>query len=208
MVNIVIVEKTGSCVDKHVNYLKLDDLYKKCNFRKSSDFEKIHTFKVKDHYVHVYGKVSGKANQENKFEFPPPIDTKLFFGNMALVKTNEETIEDTNMTDYSAGEWNADYETLMGGFEDIGSESSSESDELDNYSKEEKTKEGYLKDGFVVQDVNDSSADSDDELEESYQDSGNDEDNQYGSSYDSHDEGDDEDDDQDSELSEEDYDTE
>ena len=199
MVNIVIVEKSGNCLDKHVNYLKLDDLYKKCNFRKNSDFNKIHTFKVKDHYVHVYGKSTGKANQENKFEFPPPIDTKLFFGNMALVKTNEEIIEDTNMTDYGVDEWNADYETLMGGFEDIGSESSSETDELDDYPEEQKTKEGYLKDGFVVQDVEENTTDSDyEEQEESYEDSGDD---NYNSSYEEEEE-------QDSELSEEEYDTE
>ena len=199
MVNIVIVEKTGTCVDKHVNYLKLDDLYKKCNYRKNVDFEKIHTFKVGDHYVHLYGKECGKANQENKFEFPPPIDNKLFFGNMALIKTNEETIEDTNMTDYSASEWDADYETLMGGFEDIGSESSTESDELDEYPDEDKTKEGYLKDGFVVQDVIDESTDSDyDEQEESYHDT----DDEQETSYDSEDEQ------VDSELSEEEYDTE
>lgn len=199
MVNIVIVEKTGTCVDKHVNYLKLDDLYKKCNYRKNIDFEKIHTFKVHDHYVHLYGKQSGKANQENKFEFPPPIDTKLFFGNMALIKTNEETIEDTNMTDYSATEWNTDYETLMGGFEDIGSESSTESDELDDYPDEDKTKEGYLKDGFVVQDVIEDSTDSDyDEQEESYHDT----DDEHETSYDSDNEQ------HDSELSEEEYDTE
>ena len=201
MVNIVIVEKTGNCSDKHVNYLKLDDLYKKCNFRKNVDFNKIHTFKVGDHYVHVYGKTNGKANQENKFEFPPPIDTKLFFGNMALVKTNEETIEDTNMTDYSVDEWNVDYETLMGGFEDINSDSSSESDELDNYSKEQKTKEGYLNDGFVVQEFDESMSDSEDEQEDSYQDSGND-DNDADTLYDSDDEQ------EDSKLSEEDYDTE
>ena len=193
MVNIVIVEKSGSIVDKDVKKLKLNDLYKKCNFRKSSDFQKIHTFKVKSHYIHVYGKNEGKSNQVNKFEYPPPIDTKLFFGNMALVKSDTLDISDDNIIDYTADEWNNDYETLMGGFEDINSTSDTEEDELDNYSSEQITKEGYLKDGFVVQDIEPSVSDSEDE--ESYKNESDTEDEE--SSYESE-----------SELSEEEYDSE
>ena len=193
MVNIVIVEKSGSIVDKDVKKLKLNDLYKKCNFRKSSDFQKIHTFKVKSHYIHVYGKNEGKSNQVNKFEYPPPIDTKLFFGNMALVKSDTLDISDDNIIDYTADEWNNDYETLMCGFEDIGSTSDTEEDELDNYSSEQITKEGYLKDGFVVQDIEPSVSDSEDE--ESYKNESDTEDEE--SSYESE-----------SELSEEEYDSE
>ena len=193
MVNIVIVEKSGSIVDKVVKKLKLDDLYKKCNFRKNDDFQKIHTFKVNSYYVHVYGKNKGKSNQVNKFEYPPPIDTKLFFGNMVLVKSNESELSDDNIIDYTATEWNKDYETLMGGFEDIGSTSETEEDELDNYPTEQITKEGYLKDGFVVQDIEDSVTDSDDV--ESFKNEYDSEDE--GSSYESE-----------SELSEEEYDSE
>jgi len=191
MVNIVIVEKSGSVIDKNVKKLKLNDLYKKCNFRKNIDFQKIHTFKVNSYYVHIYGKDKGKANQENKFEYPPPIDSELFFGNMVLVKSNDSTLSDDNMIDYTASEWNNDYETLMGGFEDIGSTSETEEDELDNYPSEQITKEGYLKDGFVVQDIEDSVSDSEDE--ESYKQESEDEETSYESE---------------SELSEEEYDSE
>ena len=191
MVNIVIVEKSGSVIDKNVKKLKLDDLYKKCNFRKNIDFQKIHTFKVNSYYVHIYGKDKGKANQENKFEYPPPIDNKLFFGNMVLVKSNDSILSDDNMIDYTASEWNNDYETLMGGFEDIGSTSETEEDELDNYPSEQITKEGYLKDGFVVQNIEDSVSDSEDE--ESYKQESEDEETSYESE---------------SELSEEEYDSE
>ena len=191
MVNIVIVEKSGSIVDKDVKKLKINDIYKKCNFRKNIDFQKIHTFKVNSYYVHIYGKDKGKANQENKFEYPPPIDNKLFFGNMVLVKSNDSILSDDNMIDYTASEWNNDYETLMGGFEDIGSTSETEEDELDNYPSEQITKEGYLKDGFVVQDIEDSVSDSEDE--ESYKQESEDEETSYESE---------------SELSEEEYDSE
>jgi hypothetical protein len=172
MVNIVIVEKKGTSITKKVPKLTLENLYKKCNFRKSEDFIKIHSFKVKTYYVHIFGKSNGKANQENKFEFPPPIDNELFFGNMAIVKTNNSDINNENIVDYTYEEWNTDYEFLMGGFEDIGSNSDDdyESDELKNIPKEQLTKEGYLKDDFVVDDDKENS-NHESESEEEYSDS-------------------------------------
>jgi hypothetical protein len=49
--------------------------------------------------------------------------------------------------------WNKIYEKLFGGFEDLAAtaaEDEAEEDELANVPKEKKTKQGYLKDGFVV----------------------------------------------------------
>lgn len=205
MVKIAIIEKNGACVDKDCGKLKLEDLYKKCNFRKNVDFKKIHSFKVKQHYVHVFGKTDGRANQENKFDFPPPIDNELYFGNMALLKSQEKDITDDNIIDYDSASWNKDYETLMGGFEDIGSNDDDdyESDELETYPKEQLTKQGYLKDGFVVQDEDDNDEEEDDDEEDSYQDNGE-KSSETECSY----QPDESDDDSDSELSEEEYDTE
>ena len=62
--------------------------------------------------------------------------------------------------------WKRVYEHLFGGFEDLGDESEEESeDELDSVPPEKKTKNGYLKDGFVV-DPEDEDSD-----EESYEES-------------------------------------
>jgi len=207
MVQIAIIEKNGTCVNKDCGKLKLDDLYKKCNYRKNIDFNKIHTFKVKQHYVHIFGKTDGKANQENKFDFPPPVDKELYFGNIALVKTIEKELSDDTIVDYDSVSWNKDYETLMGGFEDIGSNDDDdyESDELETYPKEQLTKQGYLKDGFVVQDEeNDDDDDDDDDDETSYHDSGEKE-TSTDCSYQNDEDSDEE---SDSELSEEEYDTE
>ena len=55
--------------------------------------------------------------------------------------------------DLSLPLWNKIYEKLFGGFEDLAStavEDEEEEDELVNIPKEKKTKNGYLKDGFVV----------------------------------------------------------
>lgn len=175
MTQFVIVEKSGSYQTKDVSKLKLDDLYKKCNFRKSEGFEKVHTFKVKKQYLHVFGRTEGKANQENKFDFPPPIDSLLCFGNMAIVKTEKKELSsESDLIGYTREEWEKDYEKLMGGFETIGSNSEDdyESDELDKYPKDKITKEGYLKDGFVVDDNeadDEREIESDSDEEESYE---------------------------------------
>lgn len=152
MVNFVIIEKSGTITTKNEVSLNIDELYKKCNFRKSNDFILAHVYDMKGYYLFIYGKVNGKANQENKFEFPPPIDNTLFFGNMAILKCCEKDINDSNIVDYDAKQWNKDYETLMGGFEDLNSDDTDESDELKEYPKEQLTKQGYLKDDFVVDD--------------------------------------------------------
>jgi hypothetical protein len=58
--------------------------------------------------------------------------------------------------------WEKIYEKLFGGFEDLvvsAIEDEEEEDELANVPKEKKTKQGYLKDGFVVDSSNDSEED-------------------------------------------------
>ena len=103
----------------------------------------------------MYGKIEGKANTENKYDFPPPVDTKLFFGScLLLAKTyNEQNIYIP--ISLTIPLWDIFYEKLFGGFEDLHQSSALEDeeeiDELDNIPKSKKTKKGgYLKDGFVV----------------------------------------------------------
>jgi hypothetical protein len=83
------------------------------------------------------------------------------------------------------------YEKLFGGFEDLAAtcaEDEEEEDELENIPASKKTKQGYLKDGFVVD------SDSSDEKEESYDSEEEDEDDEDDEVEDE-DEEDDEDDD-------------
>jgi hypothetical protein len=100
----------------------------------------------------VYGKTDGRANQENKYEFPPPIDNTLFFGNCIILNRVGDIVSDLTET-----EWTAIYDKLYGGFEDLNSEDDSESDDDDGLPR---TKSGYVKDGFIVED------DDDDEITE------------------------------------------
>jgi hypothetical protein len=136
---------------------KLEELFKKCGFKKGDDFVKQVEWNAKydskKYYIEVFAKVEGRHNSENKYDFPPPIDTKLFFGNCAILAYIKKEDSSKLYIDLSLPLWNKIYEKLFGGFEDLAStavEDEEEEDELANIPKEKKTKHGYLKDGFVV----------------------------------------------------------
>jgi hypothetical protein len=169
---IIIVEKGGSLKLLAIKDFKLEELYKKCGFKKAEDFIKQveWTAKYEDekYYVEVFAKTEGRPNSENKYDFPPPIDTKLFFGSCAILVYNKKTDGSKFYTDLSLALWNKLYEKLFGGFEDLSAtaeEDDNEIDELANVPKEKKTKQGYLKDGFVVDssDTEEAEEDEDDD---------------------------------------------
>lgn len=150
---IVIVEKNGTLKSSTIKDFKEEELFKKCGFKKSDDFGKQHEWKIKTggvkYFISVYAKTDGRANSENKYDFPPPIDSTLFFGNCAIVAKNDVQ----KYINLSVELWGVIYEKLFGGFEDLAAtalEDELEEDELANVPKEKKTKDGYLKDGFVV----------------------------------------------------------
>ncbi len=165
MVEIVIVKKSGDLETLNVKEFLVEDLYKKCGFKKSEGFELACEWSYnKNWQIRVYGKTDGRANTENKYDFPPPIDNVLFFGSCAIVASIDD-----NVIDLSVEGWLPIYEKLFGGFEDLAAtalEDEQEEDELANVPKEMLTKDGYLKDGFVV---DSDESDCDEELsEESY----------------------------------------
>jgi hypothetical protein len=155
--NIIIVERTGTLKLLSIKDFKEEELFKKCGFKKSEDFLKQTEWNVKydskKYYIQVFAKTDGRANSENKYDFPPPIDNKLFFGCCAIVAYLKNSDGTKLYTNLSLQIWNKIYEKLFGGFEDLAAtavEDENEEDELANVPKEKKTKQGYLKDGFVV----------------------------------------------------------
>jgi len=161
---IVIVEKSGDLKSTTIKDFKEEDLFKKCGFKKGEDFVKQNDWTVrtggKKYVISVYAKTDGRANSENKYDFPPPIDSTLFFGSCAIVAKDGNSA----YTDLSVDLWNKIYEKLFGGFEDLAAtaaEDENEEDELANVPKEMKTKDGYLKDGFVVSDEDEEYSGSD-----------------------------------------------
>jgi len=155
MTKVVMINKGGSIKTQTVKNLKVSDLYKKCKFRKPDDFDKRHTWKYKNKWVSVYAKNKGRANSENKYDLPPPIDTVLYFGNLLIIMHDNQTPVDSEVCDFDKETWLKVYEKLLGGFEDLSitaQQDDEEEDELESVSPSQKTKEGYLKDGFVVSD--------------------------------------------------------
>ena len=164
-INVVIVEKSGSLKSLCIKSFVEGDLYKKCGFKTKDNFKKYDSWKVKSkdliYIVTLYGKDVGKANSENKYDFPPPHDNILFFGNCVLVlhtsyKGEKKEKLPPILESLSVELWETLYEKLFGGFEDLTStamEDETEIDELENVPASKKTKKGgYLKDGFVVSD--------------------------------------------------------
>jgi hypothetical protein len=166
MPSIIIVEKLGSVKQLNLKKYEENELYKKAGFKSPEGF-KCHTswtidMESKKYTVSVYGKTNGKANQENKYEFPPPIDNTLFFGNCVVVKKLESNPNE--IVDLTESGWNQIYETLYGGFEDLGDEDTDDDDDDDDDDDIPRTKTGYVKDGFVVED--DDEEDDDEEEDE------------------------------------------
>jgi len=181
--NIIIVERLGNLKSLSIKDFKIEELFKKCGFKKAEDFKK-HAewnakYENKKYFIEVYGKIDGRANSENKYDFPPPIDETLFYGSCALLAYLKLDNGVKLYTDLSVPLWNKIYEKLFGGFEDLAAtaaEDELEVDELANVPKEKKTKQGYLKDGFVVdssdteeseEKVSEEDTEEEDELEES-----------------------------------------
>ena len=151
MKKIVVVTKSGGVETKTVNAFSFETLYKKCKFRSSNGFKKRHTWKWKNGFISVFARDHGRAGGENKYDLPPPVDNDLFFGMLGLVYHKNEEPKDDEVLDLDDSEWNACYEKLFGGFEDLGEEE--EEEEVEEIPEEYKTKQGYSKeDGFIVDD--------------------------------------------------------
>jgi hypothetical protein len=174
--NIILIDKFGKIKTLQVNTkdFKKDDLYKKCGFKKDNDFSKQTEWKItveKQKYcISVYAKTDGRANTENKYDFPPPIDNALFFGTCAVISEIKDSQTALyKLSDLSIDLWEKIYEKLFGGFENLNNtaiDDDNEVDELANVKSDKKTKHGYLKDGFVVDDLGDDEEDDDEDDED------------------------------------------
>lgn len=160
---VVIVEKTGIMKQLAMKTNNEDEFFKRSGFKTPNGFKLQTVFNESNYHIRLYGKCCGKAGQENKYEFPPPVDKIIFFGSCLLVNT---TI-DGEFVNLTKKEWHDIYSKLFGGFEEI--EESEESDDDDDDSIEELpeilTKEGYIKDGFIVDSGTESESESESEPE-------------------------------------------
>ena len=204
-ITLLIVEKNGDIKETEMkkDAITQDELAKKCKFKKYEGFCKrtewgynIQNFKI---FVEMWAKDDGMANQENKYEFPPPLDHDLYFGACVLIAHDSKN----NYVDLTESLWDKVYEHLFGGFESLVStldDDDDEEDELDNIPDSKKTKHGYLKDGFVV----DGGVNSEDDNDDDDDDDDDDDSNDNSDDDDSDDDDDDDDDDSDTGINDDD----
>lgn len=160
----ILINKTGELKEVKIN--DLNELYKLCKFKKPDNFDLRHTWKIRlketKYKLNLYAKNDGRANTENKYDLPPPVDNDLFFGSMLVIAFSP----DDELLSLTIEIWEKLYEKMFGGFEDLkdtAKEDEEEEDELENIPDSMKTKEGYLKDGFIVDDDEDEEDDYEEE---------------------------------------------
>ena len=167
---ILNVDKSGVVSETKILSDKVSELYKKLGYKSADKMEDASTIWPDGvNHIHVYGKTKGRAGSENKYEFPPPIDQTLFFGNVLIVLVSGDS-ENEKIVDLTLKVWEVVYERLFGGFEDLvdsdGNAISEDESEEDCEDSElegaEFTKEGYVKDDFIVDDSDDLEEDDDD----------------------------------------------
>lgn len=164
MPSLILIEKTGKLKSIKMDGLDIPDLCKKCGFKSIEGFSHAHTWAVSfneiEYKLCLYGKTEGRANSENKYEFPPPMDNTLFFGSCVVIN-----MENDVASDMSVKEFEDIMEHLYGGFEDVDSEEETESDD-DDTADLPKTKDGYVKDDFIVDSDEEDGGDDDDDEED------------------------------------------
>jgi hypothetical protein len=167
---VVIVERNGDLRASHIDTYTPMELSKKCKHKTSAGFAVraewaySGTDDAADRFiVELWARDDGNAGQENKYEFPPPVDTILFFGACALVARDMTTHH--RVIPLTLEKWDKMYDFLFGGFDTLANcdDDDNECDELDSVPARRKTKDGYLKDGFVVDNTSGEDDDQDDD---------------------------------------------
>jgi len=157
---ILIIEKGGSIKELKVTSYSEEELYKKAGFKSKEGFKKHTTWNVAidetQYDISIYGKDKGNAGRENKYDLPPPLDNTLFFGNLVLVNKD-------GTADLRKEEWKKVYEHLFGGFEDI-EESEDDEESEEDLEGVELTKDGYVKDDFIVETEDEEEEESEEEI--------------------------------------------
>ena len=100
MVEFVRVNINGDFENVKVD--KLENLYKKCKFRKNENFDRFRSFGD----IEIWGKSSGKNNKLNSFNLFNQENIKIY-GDAAIIK-----IVNKNLADLSIDEWSKLYSEI------------------------------------------------------------------------------------------------
>jgi DNA-directed RNA polymerase subunit M/transcription elongation factor TFIIS len=97
-------------------------------FKRKETADVLGTYPTKSTTLHLIGYKKGKAGSENKHELPPPLDEKLFFGDiLILASTSEDSF--AKPISFKAEEYETFYKKMFGDFEDLDEEEGEEEEE-------------------------------------------------------------------------------
>lgn len=170
MVTVLIVGKNSEITETKLKTFSIEEICKKAKVKTIDDYKRKHVWTVmlnkQPYYIALYAKTNGRAGQENKYDFPPPVDSALYFGNCMLV-SQKEAVDANEVIDLSKSTWELIYEELFGGFDDCMESEEESEDDMDGL---EIGKSGYEIDDFVVDDSDEENEEeNDDEAEAEYE---------------------------------------
>ena len=173
-VEVVIIDKSGNCLTKKLDMKKMGEM----KLSRQTEWKKNGIVMVLFGSTLMPKKLP--AN-ENKFEFPPPVDSTLFFGN-CIVAAYRNGVS----INFTTEMWEVSYEELMEGFENLDDTKMEDDEEEEEEDDEEEEEEDDEEEDDV-----------DDEEEDDVDDEDEDEDEDEDDDVDDEDEDEDEDDDED-----------
>jgi hypothetical protein len=100
--NIILIEKNETIVEKNVKTFDLEKLYTICGYRSNKDFQKLYEWEFDKNIYELYGKTSGKSDKENKYKFPNEKEKsdkcEKYYGTLCIIKKNGSiTLDEWNI---------------------------------------------------------------------------------------------------------------
>jgi len=136
-ISVLAVDKTGEISVQTIKDFSEDMLYKKAGLNSPNDFLQLAAWNISKFVIKLFGKESGRALTENKYDFPPPCDNLLLFGTCILVQYDLNG----RPVSLSIPQWKLCYDHLFGGFHNIVSNEEEEEDEDEEEEEEEEDEE-------------------------------------------------------------------
>lgn len=94
--NVILIEKNETIVEKNVKIFDPDKLYSICGYRSNKEFKKLYQWEFDENIYELYGKNSGKSDKENKYKFPN--DKEKYYGTLCVIKQNGSiTLDEWNI---------------------------------------------------------------------------------------------------------------
>ena len=86
--------------------------------KKKGTPELLGSYKSKGSFLFLFGFTDGKAGTENKHELPPPLDSTLYFGDILVVASKDES-DYSSPIPFKTDDYETFYTKMFGGFDEM-----------------------------------------------------------------------------------------